>query len=201
MEDKNSEISITEKLSWIQSQLKAPKSQFNKFGNYSYRKAEDILEAVKPLLREQGLALIIRDEIVAIEGRIYVKATTVVFDDYNEVVVSAFAREEESKKGMDGSQVTGAASSYARKYALNGMFCIDDTADSDATNTHGKTPPPNAPVTTPQQQITESNTIMDKAVAYVKSQRDKKKAFDMIMSKYGNDLTEAQKNGLKKFVR
>lgn len=125
---------MIEKLIKIQKELKAPKSQFNKFGGYKYRNAEDILEALKPLLAESGCAIILSDEIVNVGNRFYVKATVKLFDDKNSFEVSAYAREEESKKGMDGSQITGASSSYARKYALNGMFAIDDTKDSDATN-------------------------------------------------------------------
>jgi hypothetical protein len=122
-----------ERLTTIQRELKAPKGQFNAFGKYKYRSCEDILEAVKPLLN--GVPLTISDELVMIGDRYYVKAT-VNFGDT--VKVTAFAREEADKKGMDSSQITGAASSYARKYALNGLFLIDDNRDSDTTNTHGK---------------------------------------------------------------
>lgn len=119
----------------IQSELKAPKSQFNKFGGYKYRKAEDILEAVKPLLAKQKCTLIITDDVVLIGNRIYVKATATIKNEKGECeTTTGWAREEESKKGMDGSQITGASSSYARKYALNGLFAIDDNADSDTTN-------------------------------------------------------------------
>ena len=119
----------------IQSELKAPKTQFNKFGGYKYRKAEDILEAVKPLLAKQKCTLIIADDIVLVGNRIYVKATATIKNEKGECETSTgWAREEETKKGMDGSQITGASSSYARKYALNGLFAIDDNADSDATN-------------------------------------------------------------------
>lgn len=119
----------------IQSELKAPKTQFNKFGGYKYRKAEDILEAVKPLLAKQKCTLIITDDIVLVGNRIYVKATATIKNEKGECETSTgWAREEETKKGMDGSQITGASSSYARKYALNGLFAIDDNADSDATN-------------------------------------------------------------------
>lgn len=119
----------------IQSELKAPKTQFNKFGCYKYRKAEDILEAVKPLLAKQKCTLIITDDIVLVGNRIYVKATATIKNEKGEWETSTgWAREEESKKGMDGSQITGASSSYARKYALNGLFAIDDNADSDTTN-------------------------------------------------------------------
>lgn len=119
----------------IQSELKAPKSQFNKYGGYKYRKAEDILEAVKPLLAKQKCTLIITDDVVLIGNRIYVKATATIKNEKGECeTTNGWAREEETKKGMDGSQITGASSSYARKYALNGLFAIDDNADSDITN-------------------------------------------------------------------
>lgn len=119
----------------IQSELKAPKSQFNKFGGYKYRKAEDILEAVKPLLNKQKCTLTITDDIVMVGNRIYVKATATIKSEKGEYeTTTGWAREEETKKGMDGSQITGASSSYARKYALNGLFAIDDNADSDTTN-------------------------------------------------------------------
>lgn len=119
----------------IQSELKVPKSQFNKFGGYKYRKAEDILEAVKPLLAKQKCTLIITDDVVLIGNRIYVKATATIKNEKGECeTTTGWAREEETKKGMDGSQITGASSSYARKYALNGLFSIDDNADSDTTN-------------------------------------------------------------------
>lgn len=119
----------------IQSELKAPKSQFNKFGGYKYRKAEDILEAVKPLLNKQKCTLIITDDVILIGNRIYVKATATIKNEKGECeTTNGWAREEETKKGMDGSQITGASSSYARKYALNGLFAIDDNADSDTTN-------------------------------------------------------------------
>ena len=118
----------------IQSELKAPKSQFNSFGKYHYRNAEDILEAVKPLLKKNNCHLTITDEIILIGDRYYVKATAEITNGTEVVVTSALAREEESKKGMDSAQITGATSSYARKYALNGLFCIDDTKDSDYNN-------------------------------------------------------------------
>jgi hypothetical protein len=133
---------LVERLQRVQSKLVAPKGQTNKFGNYKYRSAEDILEALKPLLHQEGLALIITDEVVEIGGRVYVKASAAVIDFVGaQLSVNAYAREAEDKKGMDVSQISGSASSYARKYALNGLFCIDDTKDADATNTHGKTKP------------------------------------------------------------
>lgn len=121
----------------IQAELKAPKGQFNDFGKYKYRSAEDILEAVKPICHKHGCYVTLSDELVCVGERYYIRATATLWNKDNDPInyVTAFAREEESKKGMDGSQVTGASSSYARKYALNGLFAIDDTKDSDATNT------------------------------------------------------------------
>lgn len=126
------------KLVNIQAELKAPKGQYNSFGGYKYRSCEDILEAVKPLLRTFGLYITISDSIEEVGGKVYVKATATISDGDNQISTTAYAREAETKKGMDDSQVTGTASSYARKYALNGLFAIDDTKDADATNTHGK---------------------------------------------------------------
>ena len=133
-------MEIYKKLSRIQCELVAPKGHYNNFGKYSYRSCEDILEAVKPLLDKYDVAIVIKDDIVLVGDRFYVKATATLIDsDTGETVeTSAFARESADKKGMDSSQVTGATSSYARKYALNGLFAIDDNKDADATNTHGK---------------------------------------------------------------
>lgn len=118
----------------VQSQLKAPKNQRNDFGGFNYRSCEDILEAVKPLLKAEGLCLTITDDIVMIGDRYYVKATATLTDGERSLPNQAFAREPEERAKMDGSQVTGSASSYARKYALNGLFAIDDTKDADALN-------------------------------------------------------------------
>lgn len=120
----------------VQSELKAPKGQYNKFGGYSYRSCEDILEAVKPLLSSHGLVLTIADEIKTVGDRFYVQAEARLIDADNgdEIKTSAYAREALARKGMDDSQVTGSASSYARKYALNGLFCIDDNKDADTWN-------------------------------------------------------------------
>jgi hypothetical protein len=121
----------------IQAELKAPKGQFNAFGKYKYRNAEDIIEAVKPILCKYGTALVITDEVVQVGDRIYVQATATLLDDTDNIISSkGWAREEEVKKGMDAAQITGSASSYARKYALNGLFAIDDTKDADSTNEH-----------------------------------------------------------------
>ena len=134
------EKNVYMKLVEVQSKLKAPKSQFNKFGNYAYRNCEDILEALKPLLNEVKAIINISDDVVLVGERYYIKATVkFICAESGEVIeASAMAREEENKKGMDSSQLTGSTSSYARKYALNGLFAIDDTKDSDTTNTHNK---------------------------------------------------------------
>lgn len=127
-------------LSQIQVELKAPKNQFNSFGKYKYRSLEDIFEGLKPLLEKYKCSVQVSDDIVLVGDRYYVKATALLKDEAGNTVAinTGWAREEESKKGMDSSQVTGATSSYARKYAMNGLFAIDDVKDSDATNTHGK---------------------------------------------------------------
>lgn len=122
---------MIDKLLKIQIELKAPKNQYNSFGEYRYRSCEDILEAVKPLLKETNSVLLLSDEITEVGERVYVKATATLKDEKDSISVSAFAREVEEKKKLDGSQLTGVASSYARKYALNGLFCIDDTKDAD----------------------------------------------------------------------
>ncbi len=140
-------------LSKIQSLVKAPKGQVNKFGNYKYRSCEDIVEAVKLVINPLGYYLTITDEIVSIGERIYVKATATLSNGEHTYTASAYAREEETKKGMDAAQITGSASSYARKYALNGLFAIDDTKDADATNTHD--------IPTEQEKLLLTNLILD----------------------------------------
>lgn len=146
-------MSIYEKLITVQQKLKAPKNQFNSFGKYNYRSCEDILEGLKPILAEVKAVVLLNDEIVMVGDRYYVKATASFNDaEANGVIcTTAYAREDLDKKGMDLAQVTGSVSSYARKYALNGLFCIDDTKDSDHTNTGEK------PQNYPQQNKPSSN--------------------------------------------
>lgn len=126
-------MSVYEKLMKVQAELKAPKGQYNSFGKYKYRSCEDILEAVKPLNAKHGVVLTVGDEVVEISNRFYVKATATFVDieSGEKIINTALAREDDAKKGMDGSQITGTASSYARKYCLNGLYCIDDTKDAD----------------------------------------------------------------------
>lgn len=134
------EKGICATLTKIQSELKAPKNQFNSFGNYKYRSCEDILEALKPILKEMHATVVISDEIVLIGDRYYVKATVTLKTDEGETSTSAYAREAQDKKSMDTSQITGATSSYARKYALNGLFLIDDVKDADTGKPEEKSP-------------------------------------------------------------
>ncbi len=167
---------IIETLSAMQSRLKAPKNQFNAFGKYKYRSLEDILEGLKPLLAEYKAAVTIQDEMAQVGERIYVKAIATLHCGGEIMSVTAYAREAESKKGMDDSQVTGSTSSYARKYAMNGLFAIDDTKDADATNQHDKgnqgakkATPASQPAPPPAQpgpeaitaaQLTKLNTVL-----------------------------------------
>lgn len=150
---------ILEKLNLIQSKLKAPKGQFNKFGNYQYRSCEDILEALKPLLAETKTVLIIKDDVEFIGDRFYIRAICTLYDAENgeKVENAAFAREPESKKGMDSAQITGSVSSYARKYALNGLFAIDDTKDSDSNENQRQTNSGNSATRNAQRNAQAAN--------------------------------------------
>ena len=132
---------LTKKLAAIQSRLKAPKNQYNSFGKYKYRSCEDILEALKPLANEQGCTITIEDSPIMVGEWHYIQATATLSDGYNSQSVKAYARESETKSGMDSSQITGTASSYARKYALNGLFAIDDTKDADTMDNRQKAEP------------------------------------------------------------
>ena len=131
---------MIDKLVKIQNELKAPKSQYNSFGKYSYRNAEDIFEAAKPLAFQHGLFLSISDEVIEVGGSLFVESTATITDGEKSFFVKAQAGLDLNRKGMDKAQASGASSSYARKYALGGLFLLDDTKDADATNTHGKAP-------------------------------------------------------------
>jgi FtsZ-interacting cell division protein YlmF len=162
-------------LAKIQSLVKAPKGQLNKFGNYKYRSCEDIVEAVKLVINPLGYYLTLTDEITLIGARVYVKATATLSNGEQTYTATAYAREEETKKGMDSAQVTGAASSYARKYALNGLFAIDDTKDADATNTHDKTTPTIEEKEMLERLVYSSNLEeyeVDKAIIAIRECRD-----------------------------
>ena len=142
MTDKKEEtLNLFQKLLKIQAELKAPKGQYNSFGKYKYRSLEDINESVKPLNEKHGVLVTIKDEIEAIGNRIYIVAIVTAIDVDNPAdtyEVKAYAREEETKKGMDGAQITGSASSYARKYAMNALYLIDDTKDPDTDEQHNQ---------------------------------------------------------------
>lgn len=151
-------MEFIEKIVSIQSELKAPKGQYNSFGKYNYRSCEDILEGVKPLLAKHGLVLTIQDSIDLIGDRFYVKATATITDGKEQLSTSAYARESLDKKGMDASQVTGATSSYARKYALNGLLAIDDTKDADTMDNNKK------PAQQTQETVYNWNSLKTRAV-------------------------------------
>ena len=181
---------VYEKLMNIQAELKAPKNQYNEFGKYHYRSCEDILEALKPILAKHQAAVTISDEIVLIGDRYYIKATAALIDVENgdKVEVSAYAREDEQKKGMDASQLTGSTSSYARKYALNGLFAIDDTKDSDYTNKHGKGQSDKSN----QGQLTDAQIKRLYAIAY-SAGYDSEKVKEHVMKKFNKDIKELTK--------
>lgn len=153
----DSQVVLNQRVGDIQHKLKAPKGQYNSFGKYNYRSCEDILEGVKPLLKEHNLALLIDDEIVQIGERYYVKATAKITDGREIVSATAYAREPDTKKGMDESQITGATSSYARKYALNALLCIDDTKDADTMDSSKK------PVQQTQETVYNWQTLKARA--------------------------------------
>ena len=153
----DSQVVLTQRVGDIQHKLKAPKGQYNSFGKYNYRSCEDILEGVKPLLKKHNLALLINDEIVQIGERYYVKATAKITDGREFVSATAYAREPDTKKGMDESQITGATSSYARKYALNALLCIDDTKDADTMDNSKK------PVQQTQETVYNWQTLKARA--------------------------------------
>ena len=196
-------MSVYEKLMNIQSELKAPKGQRNSFGNYNYRSCEDILEAVKPLLAKHQAALTISDTIELIGTRFYVKATAKLVDVVDGTMIenTAYARESESKKGMDDSQLTGATSSYARKYCLNGLFAIDDTKDADTNEYHEQQKKqeakPAKPIEKPAQTSENRYVRIENNETYVLTRQGYKKPSELNLSTlqqmYSNKLyQEAQ---------
>ena len=190
MENKN----VYQKLMEVQNKLKAPKSQYNSFGKYSYRSCEDILEALKPLLAEAGAIVNISDQVKLIGDRYYIEATAMFLDvnTGDSIISKAIAREDESKKGQDLAQLSGATSSYARKYALNGLFAIDDNKDADSTNTHGKEIKPNmTPAGITEAQLKRLLAIGNKAGF------DKDTIVKTVKKSYGcelKDMTKEQYN-------
>lgn len=187
----------------IQQELKAPKSQLNKFGGYNYRSAEDILEAVKPLLAKHKAQLVLTDEIVEVGGRVYVRARAEFTDGKEAVAVTAYAREPEEKKGMDASQITGTASSYARKYALNGLFLIDDTKDADTDEFRQQTTqqqPKQQPAAAPPKKADAATVKMIRELITA-TQSDTKKLLDFFKVGAIEEMTQAQANKCKTMLR
>lgn len=193
-------MTVYQKLIKVQVELKAPKNQYNSFGKYKYRNAEDIMEALKPILAKHNATVFINDEIVFVEGRHYVKTTATFVDiETGETIqTTALAREEETKKGMDGSQITGASSSYSKKYCLSNLLLIDDTRDSDATNTHGKDNNTNTNTNsfTNNNEITYGDTfkkitLSDKQLNWLKSLSAKKgKTVEQIIQAYNTKFSK-----------
>ena len=199
------EQTFQQRLVNVQSRLKANKSQYNSFGKYSYRNQEDILESVKPLLAENGLIMTISDEIIGdgFEGNmLIVKSTVTVSDGEKSIQVSACAGIDPNRKGMDIAQSFGSSSSYARKYALGGMFLIDDTKDADATNSHGKAASASVPTAKPvvAKLLSGTDMMFQKAVDRMKEVGTQAK-YDEIMAAIGIQLSESQRNALSKFIK
>lgn len=178
-------MSVYKKLIEVQNKLKAPKSQYNNFGKYAYRNAEDILEALKPVLNEVGATVFIKDEIQLIGDRFYVKSTATFIDieSSDSVEASALARESEEKKGMDSAQVTGSTSSYARKYALNGLFLIDDTKDNDHDSNYQTDKKVEKKEEKPKFDNTEKDEIIQKITAKIGNDSTRKTTIIDIMKK------------------
>lgn len=185
-------MNIYEKLNKVQMELKAPKGQYNNFGKYKYRSCEDILESVKPLLVKNKLTLQLTDEVLFIGERFYIKATAKLIDvekSEDSIINVALAREDDNKKGMDGSQITGTASSYARKYALNGLFLIDDTKDADTDEYHNQ----NTKMIT-KEQITKLNELVediDAMLNYYKIDKIENMTYDIaqqVIERKTNDI-------------
>lgn len=175
-------MNLTQKLLNAQAKLKVPKNLYNKFGKYNYRSAESILEAVKPVNAENGLLLTITDEPVLIGDWHYIKATATISDGSDSIVVTAYARESLTKKGMDDSQITGTASSYARKYALNGLYLIDDTKDAD-TDEYKEQGNQNVAPPAPAATQAEVGNLKKEVIA-----------FSNLMKEQGKDVTPEQVN-------
>ena len=199
-------MNIYEKLMNIQKELKAPKSQYNSFGKYKYRSCEDILESVKPLLEKYKVTIILTDKLEQIGERYYIRAMAILFDTEsdNSIENTAYAREEETKKGMDGSQITGTSSSYARKYALNGLLLIDDTKDADTDeftkeNNKGKTKeePKEKKITPGQIKVLSKLYTGDNLVKLLELNKIDKLE-DMSMEKANEIILKLKKKGEEK---
>ena len=183
----------------VQSELKAPKGQYNTFGRYAYRSAEDILEAVKPLLAKHQLSLFVSDKVHDNHIGSYIETTVKLSDGESEVSVTAQAGIDPNRKGMDIAQSYGSSASYARKYALNGLFLIDDTKDADAINTHG-----NKPEAAAAPRTSSDTNSFKQSIEYIKaakSKGQKETAYKAVMSKDGDSFSEKQKEAIGKFLK
>ena len=195
------EQTFQQRLINVQSRLKAPKGQYNSFGKYSYRNQEDILEALKPLLAENELVLTLSDSIHEIFGLVYVESKVRVSSGAEEITVTAQAGIDPNRKGMDIAQSFGSSSSYARKYALNAMFLIDDTKDADSTNTHGKGASASLPTAKPvAAKPSAGSELFQKAVDRMKEVGTKEK-YEEILTAIGDQLSDSQRNALSKFIK
>jgi hypothetical protein len=195
------EQTFQQRLINVQSRLKAPKGQYNSFGKYSYRNQEDILEALKPLLAENELVLTLSDSIHEIFGLVYVESKVRVSSGADEITVTAQAGIDPNRKGMDIAQSFGSSSSYARKYALNAMFLIDDTKDADSTNTHGKGVSASVPTAKPvAAKPSAGSELFQKAVDRMKEVGTKEK-YEEILTAIGDQLSDSQRNALSKFIK
>jgi hypothetical protein len=191
------ELTFQQRLINVQSRLKAPKGQYNSFGKYSYRNQEDILEALKPLLAENELVLTLSDSIHEVFGLVYVESKVRVSYGTDEITVTAQAGIDPNRKGMDIAQSFGSSSSYARKYALNAMFLIDDTKDADATNTHGKDAAVATPAAKPKIKVDD---MFQKAIDSMK-EKGTREQYDKIVAAIGTQLSDSQRNALSKFIK
>jgi len=195
------EQTFQQRLINVQSRLKAPKGQYNSFGKYSYRNQEDVLEALKPLLAENELVLTLSDSIHEIFGLVYVESKVRVSSGAEEITVTAQAGIDPNRKGMDIAQSFGSSSSYARKYALNAMFLIDDTKDADSTNTHGKGSSASVPTAKPVAvKPSVGSELFQKAVDRMKEVGTKEK-YEEILTAIGDQLSDVQRNALSKFIK
>jgi hypothetical protein len=195
------EQTFQQRLINVQSRLKAPKGQYNSFGKYSYRNQEDVLEALKPLLAENELVLTLSDSIHEIFGLVYVESKVRVSSGAEEIIVTAQAGIDPNRKGMDIAQSFGSSSSYARKYALNAMFLIDDTKDADSTNTHGKGASASVPTAKPvAAKPSAGSELFQKAVDRMKEVGTKEK-YEEILTAIGDQLSDSQRNALSKFIK
>jgi hypothetical protein len=195
------EQTFQQRLINVQSRLKAPKGQYNSFGKYSYRNQEDVLEALKPLLAENELVLTLSDSIHEIFGLVYVESKVRVSYGSEEIIVTAQAGIDPNRKGMDIAQSFGSSSSYARKYALNAMFLIDDTKDADSTNTHGKGASASVPTAKPvAAKPSAGSELFQKAVDRMKEVGTKEK-YEEILTAIGDQLSDSQRNALSKFIK